>query len=310
VVNARIYTAREQWAIPLAARGCDLLHVPHYNAPLLARAPMVITIYDLIHITEAGYRTNWKTRAYAWTMLNLAARKARHIITVSEYTRAQIVERLHVPAWKVSAILCGVDDQFVPRDREPALREISIALGIREPYLLYVGNLKRHKNVGALLKAFALLGARQRMPQRLLLLGNDAQGKREVEEESARLGIRDRVNLVPHVERGLLAKLYAAADALVMPSTLEGFGLPVLEAMACGTPVVCSQAASLPEVGGDAVLYFDPQSPEDLAGAIERVLGSAELRETLRAKGLKRAARFTWSESVKQHLEVYRRALG
>ena len=310
VVDAPIYTAREQWAIPQAAQGCDLLHVPHYNAPLLQRTPLVITIHDLIHITDPGYRASFKVWAYARPVLSLAAQRAQHIITVSEYSKAQIVERLRVSASKVSTIHCGVNGEFLPMAREEASKEVATALEIHEPYLLFVGNLKRHKNISTLLKAFALLRERRDIPQRLLLLGGDPRGERELAAESARLGISARVDFVPHVGQALLPKVYVAADALVLPSRVEGFGLPVLEAMACGTPVICSRAASLPEVGGEAVMYFDPQSPEDLARAIEQVLGSKELRESLRAKGLLRAARFTWYESVAKHVQVYRAVLG
>ena len=194
--------------------------------------------------------------------------------------------------------------------REEAFNAVSATLEIHEPYLLYVGSLKRHKNVSSLLKAFALLRERRDIPQRLLILGDDAQGKRELAGECARLGISERTDFVPYVGQELLPKVYAAADVLVMPSKIEGFGLPVLEAMACGTPVICSRAASLPEVGGEAVMYFDPQSPEDLADAIEQVLSSNELRESLRAKGLMRAARFTWKESIEKHVPVYQAVLG
>ena len=310
VVNTPIYTVREQWAIPLAAKGCDLLHVPHYNAPLFQRTPLVITIHDLIHITDPDYRASFKAWAYARPVLSLAARKAEHIITDSEYYKAQIIERLGVPSSKVSAIYCGVNGEFLPMDREEALNIVSTALEIPEPYLLYVGSLKRYKNVSSLLKAFSLLRQRRNIPLRLLILGNDEQGKRELAGECARLRISERTDFVPYVGQQLLPKVYAAADMLVMPSRIEGFGLPVLEAMACGTPVVCSHAASLPEVGGEAVRYFDPSSPEDLADAIEQVLSSKELRESLRAKGLLRAARFTWKESVEKHVPVYRAALG
>jgi glycosyltransferase involved in cell wall biosynthesis len=310
VVNAPIYTAREQWAIPRAAKGCDLLHVPHYNAPLLKRTPMVITIHDVIHLADPDYRARFKSWAYARPVMSLAARKAEHIITDSWYSKAQILDRLGVPASKVSVIYCGVNGEFSPMDRDVAFKAVSVAMEIHEPYLLYVGNLKRHKNISCLLKAFALLRARRDIPQRLLILGDDAHGKRELVQECARLGIGKRTDFVPYVSPELLPKVYAAADALVMPSRMEGFGLPVLEAMACGTPVICSRAASLPEVGGEAVRYFDPQSPEELAGAVERVLASQELRDNMRAKGLKRAARFTWKESVEKHVQVYQTVLG
>jgi glycosyltransferase involved in cell wall biosynthesis len=310
VLSTPIYTVREQWEIPRAAMGCDLLHVPHYNAPLVERSPLVISIHDVIHITDPHYRGRFKAWAYARLVLSLVARKARHIITVSDYSKAQIVERLGVPPSKVSTIYNGVSENFRACNRDEAFQAVSAALEIREPYLLYVGSLKRYKNVATLLSAFALLRARRDVPQRLVILGDDAQGKRELAQECARLGIGKRTDFVPYVSGKLLPKVYAAADLLVMPSRIEGFGLPVLEAMACGTPVVCSRAASLPEVGGDAVRYFDPQSPEDLAEAVEQVLSSCELRESLRAKGLERSARFTWKESVQKHVELYQSVLG
>jgi len=310
VVNASIYTLREQWTVPRAAKGCDLLHVPHYNAPLLEGAPLVVTIHDIIHITDPDCHWSFKSWAYARPMLRAAARKAHHIITVSEYSKAQIVERLGVAPSKVSAISNGLNGEFLPMRRGEALNAVSVALDIDRPYLLYVGNLKRHKNVSTLLEAFTMLREWHDVPQRLLLLGDDPHGKRRLEEQAAKLGIADRVSIVPFVAQELLPKVYAAADALVMPSRVEGFGLPVLEAMACGTPVVCSRAASLPEVGGEAVLYFDPSSPEELADAIEQVLDSGELRESLRAKGLARAAQFTWKESAEKHVAVYQSVLG
>jgi glycosyltransferase involved in cell wall biosynthesis len=310
VVDEPIYTLREQWAIPRAAKGCGLLHVPHFNAPLLHRGRLVITIHDLIHITDPVYRRSFKAWCYARPVLSLAARKADHIITVSEYSRAQIIERLGVPSSKVSTIYHGVNAEFSPMNRELAFKAISAALGIRERYLLYVGGLRRYKNVSVLLKAFAILRRCSDIPHRLLIVGGDAQRQRELGEECSRLGISGSTDFVCYVGQELLPKLYAAAEVLVMPSTIEGFGLPVLEAMACGTPVICSRAASLPEVGGDAVIYFDPYSADDLAQAIERVLSSRELRESLRDKGLRRAALFSWKEAVTKHVEVYRSVLG
>jgi len=243
-------------------------------------------------------------------MLNLVARKAEHIVTLSEYSKAQIVERLGVPTEKVTAIYCGVNGQFRCVDRKEACAAVSQALGIQEPYLLFVGSLKPHKNISTLLRAYALLRNRGDIRQRLLIVGDDARWKPLLVEECARLGIQDTTTFVPYVSQELLPKVYAGAELLAMPSTIEGFGLPALEAMACGTPVVCSRAASLPEVGGEAVMYFDPQSPEELAEAIEQVLSSKELRESLRAKGLERAKQFTWEESARKHVELYQRLLG
>lgn len=310
VVDVPIYTLREHWAIPRAARGSDLLHIPHYNAPLLSRGPMVASILDLIHITDPEYRSSIKSWAYARPMLNLVARKAEHIVTISEYSKAQIVDRLGISPSKITAIYCGVDPQFGNMDRHEASVAVSKALGIQQPYLLYVGNLKPHKNISTLLRAYALLRERHDIPQQLLIVGDDLRWGPARREECSQLGIVNATHFVPHVTQELLPKVYAAADLLVMPSTIEGFGLPVLEAMAGGTPVVCSHAASLPEVGGDAVLYFDPKSPEELASAIDRVLSSPELQDSLRAKGLERAKQFTWEDSTRKHLELYRSLVG
>ena len=309
IAEASMYSLREQFEIARAAKGADLLHVPHYNAPLLHRGLLLVSILDLIHITEPAHRHSLKSWVYASPMLHLVARKAEHIVTISEYSKAQIVERLGVSPSKVTPIYCGVNGRFRPLKREEADRIVSDALGLQGPYILYVGNLKPHKNVSTLLRAFAHLRRRRDIPHRLLIIGDDVRWGPVRREECSRLGINDTTRFVPYVAYELLPKVYAAADMLVMPSTIEGFGLPVLEAMACGTPVVCSRAASLPEVGGDAVQYFDPASFEELAFAIERVVNSFELGETLRAKGLERAKQFTWEDSTRKHIELYRRLL-
>jgi glycosyltransferase involved in cell wall biosynthesis len=310
VVNMPTYSLGEQLAIPWAAKGCDLLHIPHYNAPLLHRGPLLVSILDLIHITDPVYSRGLRSWVYARPMLNLVARKAAHIVTLSDYSKTQIVERLGVQAEKVTAIYCGVNGKFRCVDRKEAYAAVSDALGIQEPYLLFVGSLKPHKNIFTLLQAFALLRKRHDIRQRLLIVGDDAHWKSRLVKECSRLGIHDTTTFVPYVAQELLPKVYAGADLLVMPSTIEGFGLPVLEAMASGTPVVCSRAASLPEVAGDAALYFDPASAEELAEKIEKVLSSRDLQESLRAKGLERAKQFTWEKSTRKHVELYQRLLG
>jgi glycosyltransferase involved in cell wall biosynthesis len=208
----------------------------------------------------------------------------------------------------VSVIYCGVSKTFQPFDQQAARNKVRNELGIQQPYMLYVGSLKPYKNICLLLKAFSLL-LKRGVSHQLVILGDDKRWKDSLIRESSRLGIEHKTRFIPYVQSDLLPELYSGADLLVMPSRIEGFGLPVLEAMACGTPVVCSQAASLPEVGGDAVLYFDPSSPDDLAQKIECLIDSAALRMELRAKGLQRSKHFTWNKCVEQHLAVYQSIL-
>lgn len=310
ICDASMYSLREQLEIPRAARDAGVFHSLHYNAPLLYRGPQVVSILDLIHITDPTYRRGFRSWGYARPMLNLTAKKAKHIITISEYSKKQIVEVLGVPGSKVSVIYCGANPEFRYCVGETAREMVHRRLGLDGPYILYVGNLKPHKNVSTLFRAVAGLRKRRTMPHKLLIVGDDARWGPARREECYRLGIGDITQFVQHVPRDLLPIIYGGADLLVMPSTIEGFGLPVLEAMACGTPVICSRAASLPEVGGDAVVYFDPLSSGELAAAIERVLDSGSLQEILRTSGMKRAGLFDWNECVHRHADLYRQVLG
>lgn len=310
VIDQPIYTFREQILIARASRHCDLLHVPHFNAPLLRRGPMIVSIMDVIHLSSSEYRHNLSTFFYARPMLNAVARKADHIITVSCHSKNEIMQALGIPESKITVIPCGVSEEFAAHSPSVESQDIAKILGIQTPFLLYVGNLKPHKNVATLLRAFAQLRKENKLCHSLVIVGDDARWKRSVVDECLRLGIRDCTFFVPHVSLSLLPRVYAAADLLVMPSTVEGFGLPVLEAMACGTPVVASRTASLPEVAGDAALYFDPASLEELAVQIERILHSTELQASLRNKGMQRAKQFTWRQSARRHIELYNRLLG
>jgi glycosyltransferase involved in cell wall biosynthesis len=310
VIDVPIYTVREQFLMPRAAKGCDLLHVPHFNVPLLHRGPLVVSIMDVIHLRASDYRHTLSSYLYVRPMLYAAARQAEHIVTVSHYSKAQIMETLGIPASKISVMHCGVGAQFREYGDHKEFQSAAQILGINRPFLLYVGNLKPHKNVSTLLRAYAQLRQGKKLTHSLLIVGDDARWKHSVVEECWRLGIHDATVIVPFVSADLLPRIYAAADIFVMPSTVEGFGLPVLEAMACGTPVVCSNAASLPEVAGDAALYFDPASSEELAAQVERLLHSRELRASLRAKGLQRAKQFTWQEFTRKHMDLYCQVLG
>ncbi len=306
IVDLPIYTLREQIEIPWAARGAELLHVPHYNAPLLFRGKLLVTIFDLVHLLHPTFRRSMAARVYARPMLNLATSRACHIITISEYSKEQIVEHLRVSPRKVTVIYIGVNPRFRLLSHNETYVEVAKELGVKRPFLLYVGNLKPHKNLVSLFQAFALLRARRVSDHLLLIIGEDAKWKQQLVEECSRLGIEEHVLFVPYVSDDLLPQVYAAAELLILPSLIEGFGLPVVEAMACGTPVACSRAASLPEVAGDAAEYFDPSSVEDIAAAIQRVLESSDVRATLRTKGLERANLYSWDECGRRHYQLYR----
>ena len=271
---------------------------------------MIVSIMDVIHLSSSAYRRSLGTFFYARPMLNAVARKADHIVTVSHHSKSEIMQALGIPGSKITVIPCGVSEEFAPQSPSVESRDAAKILGIQTPFLLYVGNLKPHKNVVTLLRAFAQLRKHSKLRHSLLIVGDDARWKRSVVDECVRLGIRDCTTFLPHVSQSLLPRVYAAADLLVMPSTVEGFGLPVLEAMACGTPVIASRTASLPEVAGDAAIYFDPASSEELGVQIERILHSPELQASLRNKGIQRAKQFTWRQSARQHIDLYNRLLG
>jgi glycosyltransferase involved in cell wall biosynthesis len=310
VIDAPIYTLREQFLVPHASRRSDLLHVPHFNAPLLHRRPLIVSIMDVIHLASPAYSHNLSTRLYARPMLNAVARKADHIITVSQYSKTEIVRLLDVPESRVTVIPCGVGEEFNPYARPLDPLELLAQLRLQTPFVLYVGNLKPHKNVTTLLRAFASLRKTRKLQHSLLIVGDDPRWKQSVVDECVDLRILDRTVFLSHVSQALLPRIYASADLVVMPSLLEGFGLPVLEAMACGTPVVVSNAASLPEVAGDAALYFDPVNSEELAMQMERALRCRELRAGLQKKGLARAKQFSWRESAYRHMALYNQLLG
>jgi glycosyltransferase involved in cell wall biosynthesis len=304
-VNAPIYTLREQIEIPIAARGCDVLHVPHYNLPVMHRGPLLTTIHDLTHLLDDNYSNSARSWLYARPMFGFVARRAEHIFTVSEYSKSRIVERLGVDPARITVVYCGVSPQFHPLACDAPQVEISDSLRISRPYLLFVGNLKPHKNLATLLQAFRSLVSLG-FEHHLVCVGDDRRGRPTIEELIRQLNLNQRVSILAQVESEILVNLYAGAELLILPSFQEGFGLPVVEAMACGTPVVCSRSASLPEVGGDAAEYFDPHNYEELTTVLQRVLGSARLRKEMSRKGLLQSAKFTWQNFVDQHYQVYK----
>ena len=308
LVDVGIYGIREQILVPAAAKNSRLLHVPHFNIPLLYSGQLVVTIHDLILTTVSPNLKSAAAFLYSKPMLWLAARKASHIITVSEYSKQQIVEHLRVDPSRITVIYNIVRPCFRPQNIAESRQIISNLLNLPDNYFLFVSNFKPHKNLNILLQAFALLRSRgQYLDKKLLLVGGTPKNSPGVHSEIQRLGLEKVVLTIPHLSDDILVHAYCAANTLIMPSTSEGFGLPVAEAMACGTPVICSRIPVFEEIAQDAACYFDPASAEDLAETIDKLLACPDQQSTIRSKGLAQVLKFNETEFVNRHLAIYER---
>jgi glycosyltransferase involved in cell wall biosynthesis len=295
----------EQTALPRAARraGVDLLHNLFTTAPAAPGVPQVTTILDLIY--KRFPEAHAGVLAHGMRMLvPLSAKRSTRVIAISEATKSDVVSLLGVKADRVDVtyLAPGSPDAADP-ESEDVLRERH-SLG-DAPIVLSVSAHRPHKNLERLIDAIAAL----ERPVVLVVPGYETQWENELERHVRRRGVQPRVRLIGWVGGAELEGLYRSATCLAFPSLAEGFGLPVLEAMARGLPVACSNATSLPEVAGEAALYFDPLDVPAMTGAIERLLADAELRERLAAAGREQAARFTWERTAEGTRRSYERAL-
>jgi O-antigen biosynthesis alpha-1,2-mannosyltransferase len=281
----------DQVALPRALRrdGVDVLLSPYYKRPLRTPCPAVITIHDLYFIGYPGRRRPLYDAALT-ALARAYARGAAAIIADSEASRAAIVSRLGLPAERIAVIPVGLGREFVPTAPTPVQRD---RYGLGPRYALYVGNFLPHKNLPRLLRAWAALPSTIRGTHRLVLAGGDRAGRPALESVARSLGVSASVGFAGLVADEDLPAVYGGAAALVLPSLEEGFGLPALEAMACGAPVIASRRGALPEVVGDAGVLIDPEADGALSAALVRVLGSEDERGALARRGLARAATFT-----------------
>jgi glycosyltransferase involved in cell wall biosynthesis len=304
------YSLREQASLPWHAwrQRLDLLHCPHYVVPLARVCPLVVTIHDIIHVA-LGHLWPRPAREYARFMIRRAVVGARRVITDTEGSRRDLIERVGADPAKLVVIPIAAGGQY-RRIADPArLADLRRRYGIDRPYLLSVGNARMaHKNLVTLFRAFRL--ARERgLDLALVVTGGLPPDALRRDWAAAAGDALAHVRFAGYVPGADLPALYSAAEAFVWPSLYEGFGLPPLEAMACGTPVISSRASVMPEVLGDAPLYVEPLAAEDYAEAIGRVLTDPALRADLARRGLARAARYSWEDSARRTLAVYREVL-
>ena len=284
----------------------DLFHSPDYALPPLRRGKRVLTIHDLSFLRYpegADPRLRW----YLTQAVPRSIGQADLVLADSQNTKSDLIELLGVEVGRVEVLYPGVEERFHPLD-EGSLAPVRARYSLDFPFILTVGTLEPRKNHVGLLQAYSLL--KGRYPHRLVIAGGKGWLYEGIFQEVERLSLEERVFFLGYVPEEDLPALYNLADLFVFPSLYEGFGLPPLEAMACGTPVVVSDLSSLPEVVGDGALLVPPQEVEALAEAMEKALSDPSLREELRSKGLERARRFTWSEAAKRLLAIYKRVGG
>jgi glycosyltransferase involved in cell wall biosynthesis len=285
----------------------DLFHATEHLLPPLRRVKTVFTFHDAIYALFPKYHLPMN-RVYLGLMMPRFLRRANAIITISECSRRDAASLYGIPADRIRVIYEGVDPRFRPVEQPGKLEEVRKRYGLTGDYLLAVGTIEPRKNLSLLLDAFLAVKARNgRQDLRLVIVGKKGWLFEDFFKRLAALGLDDGQQVVfpGYVADEELPAVYAGAACFVFPSLYEGFGLPVLEAMASGAPVVCSNASSLPEVAGDAALTVNPADAGAFAGAVERVMADVDLRRDLRARGLQRAAQFTWERTARQTMEVY-----
>lgn len=305
-VKASPFSLRQQWTVRRIVRelAADLYHSPYYLMPYFTPCPSVLTMHDLIPMLLPEYSSRRARWMFRW-LVSLALRTSAHTVTGSQATRDDILARFPVASDSLTVVPLAADPDFTvqPADTVHNLRQ---RYRLWTPFVLYVGSNQRHKNLVRLVEAWAEVSPR--FPHTTLAVAGSwiptlPQARIRAEE----LGLGENVIrwLGPISEQDLPA-FYGAASLFVFPSLYEGFGLPVIEAMACGAPVACSNVSSLPEVVGDCALQFDPHQTASIAEAISRALGDETLRKDLRECGLARAATFSWERTARETLAIYR----
>jgi len=310
--TARPYSIAEQFRIPicLAREGVRLVHEPHYVLPPATRCRSVVTIHDCIHLMFPQYLPSRLAYVYAKASMWSATRQADRILTVSEASKRDILKFFDVPPERVSVIHNAIDDRFLGPADTARMDLVRQRYQLDHPFVLYVGNIKPHKNVERLIDAFGRALDAGPDDLKLIIIGDELSKYPALRHAVHRHRLDKRVRFLGFQPYETLTAFYRLARVFAFPSLYEGFGLPPLEAMACGTPVVTSNVSSLPEVAGGAALLVDPYDTDAIADGIRRAVNDESLRKDLIARGLARAHEFSWAQSVAKIHNIYMEVLG
>jgi glycosyltransferase involved in cell wall biosynthesis len=312
VEKAGNYSVAEQIGVPwvLKRERVHLFHAPHYVLPPLVPCRSVVTIHDCIHLMFPQYLPNRLALAYARTSIVAAAKRATRVLTVSESSKRDILRFVDIPAEKIDVIYNAYDERFGVEPGKEDVARVRERYQLHDEFVLYAGNVKPHKNLARLIEAFDLVRGRGLGRLKLVMIGDEISKYAELRRAVHRHQLHQYVRFLGYLPQETLAAMYRLAAVFVFPSLYEGFGLPPLEAMASGTPVVTSNVSSLPEVAGDAALLVDPRDPHAIANAIYQVLTDDETRRQLREKGFARVRHFSWEASVRRVREIYGEVAG
>jgi len=307
VTGAGNYSLREQIEVPwrLWRAGVDLFHTPHYVLPVLVPCPSVVTVHDCIHLMFPQYLPNRLAIVYARFFMWWATRRAWRVLTVSEASKRDILHFFDVRPEKIVVVYNAIDDHFWLTPPDDEVSRVRERYQLDHQFVLYVGNIKPHKNLVRLIEAFDQLRRTGFEDLKLLIIGDEISKLPSLRRAVHGHKLHKHVRFLGYVSDSTLRVLYRLASLFVFPSLYEGFGLPPLEAMASGTPVVTSNQSSLPEVTGDAAVLVDPYDVTSIVEGMRRVLTDAAFAGELRVRGPERAREFSWARSVEKTRLVY-----
>lgn len=310
-VTPRWYTFREQTILPfqLAKEKFDLIHYPHFNSPIFFPKKSICTIHDTTPFSFPGHKMKSALRRAAYRAVFFGTlAKAKQVIAVSQKTKDEILAHFDLRPEKIKVIYEGVDERFKILDKNGTINEVKNKFALNKPFLLFVGIWRSHKNIEGLVHAFNILKKKYKIPHLLALAGREDLHHTKTRDEINQSPYKNDILTLGYVSDEEIPLLYNAANAFVLASFIEGFGLIALEAQNCGCPVVSTNRGAMPEILQNSALFFDPSNDEKMAEAIWRIISDAALRNKLISDGIKNAKRFSWRRCAEETLKIYESA--